>query len=151
MDAITTTEQFTTKAKEVYGDLHNFDGFKFVDMNTPIEIRCHAPAHGTFVRMPKTFLQGGHGCSKCTWETKMPVMSEEEFLTKAKEMHGERYSYGKMQYKGMDIEIEIERKGFGTFKQTPRSHLSRFGYYGKRLKAEKGPELVVEGAKVTVV
>lgn len=143
MTTITTTEAFVTKAKEVYGEKYDFTETKFVNMTTPVGIMC-AP-HGVFLRTPKIFLAGGHGCYKCELETKMPGMSKDEFLAKAGEMHGEKYKYDTMNYKGLDVEIEIERKGFGVFKQTPRSHLSRKGFYGTYVKKTVPVEMTVEG------
>ena len=61
---------------------------------------------------------GGHVC------TIQSALNKNEFFTnKAKEVHGDRYDYSKVIYKGTDIKVIITCKDHGDFTQTPHNHL----------------------------
>ena len=57
-----TTQEFTTKAKEIHGDRYNYSKVKYISWNTPVCIIC--PKHGEFWQKAGKHLLG-HGCQKC--------------------------------------------------------------------------------------
>jgi len=52
---------------------------------------------------------------------------EEEFLERAKKIHGDTYDYSNSEYVDSKINIKINCKKHGTFEQMPEKHLSGFG------------------------
>jgi len=50
-----------------------------------------------------------------------------EFIEKAKAVHGDKYGYGKIEYKGSKIKIKIICFEHGVFEQTPNKHLKGQG------------------------
>ena len=55
------------------------------------------------------------------------ILSTEEFIKRAREIHGEKYDYSKVEYKGCYEKVCIICPKHGEFWQTPRSHLSGHG------------------------
>ena len=55
------------------------------------------------------------------------IYKTEEFIEKAKIIHGDRYDYGNAVYDGYNKNIDVICKKHGTFKITPSSHLSGSG------------------------
>ena len=53
--------------------------------------------------------------------------TQEEFLTKAKKVHGSLYDYSKVKYKASKVKVTIVCKKHGIFLQEPRIHLSGKG------------------------
>ena len=62
----------------------------------------------------------GKGCSKCAGNFKY---SNEEFIKKAKEIHGNKYDYSKTLYNGMYDNINIICNKHGEFSQLPSTHI----------------------------
>ena len=116
-----TTEEFIKKAKEVHGDKYDYSKVEYVNMRTKIKIIC--PIHGEFEQAAGGHLY--HGCKKCYDEKQSS--SAEEFIKKAKEVHGDKYDYSKVEYINMRTKIKIICPIHGEFEQQPRAHLSEQG------------------------
>lgn len=54
-------------------------------------------------------------------------MTTEEFIKKAKKVHGDRYGYDKVVYIKSNIKVVIQCKDHGEFTQTPNKHLLNNG------------------------
>ena len=57
----------------------------------------------------------------------MAKLTTEEFIKKARKVHGDRYDYSKVVYNGIFDEISIICSEHGEFRQTPHSHLRGSG------------------------
>lgn len=57
----------------------------------------------------------------------MAKLTTEEFIAKAKAVHGDRYDYSKVEYVGYRIPVTIICKEHGEFPQKPVLHLSGYG------------------------
>ena len=57
----------------------------------------------------------------------MKKQSTEQFIIEAKEKHGDKYDYSKVQYENNLKEVIIICKEHGEFLQTPNGHLSNNG------------------------
>lgn len=75
--------------------------------------------HGEFLQTPHEHIRGG-GCPLCAHNVKY---STDDFIEKAKEIHGDRYDYSKVEYKGIRNKVCIICKEHGEFWQTPHAHL----------------------------
>lgn len=122
-----TTANFINECLYKFPD-KNYDYSKvdYVDANTLVTITC--PVHGDFKVKPYSFIQGHH-CPYCGVEERNRKNSStlEEFVTKAKKVHGDKYNYSKAEYKNNRTKICIICSEHGEFHQTPDSHLSGCG------------------------
>ena len=57
----------------------------------------------------------------------MAKLTTEEFIAKAKMVHGDKYDYSKVEYVGQKAKVCILCKEHGEFLQTPYDHLSGHG------------------------
>jgi len=116
-----TTEEFIAKAKEVHGDRYDYSPTRYVNSRTKVDIRCFE--HGVFKQRPGDHLSG-KGCPECGGSRKL---STEEFIARAKEVHGDRYGYSPTRYMGSKTKVSILCPEHGVFKQTPNDHLKGHG------------------------
>ena len=115
-------ENFIKKAKLVHGDKYDYSKVNYVNNRTKICIIC--PEHGEFLQTPDKHLQG-QGCNKCC--RKNSKYTKEEFIEKAREVHGDKYDYSKVIYKGNKEKVYIICPEHGEFLQTPYMHLQGQG------------------------
>jgi hypothetical protein len=119
-----SNEKFIEKARKVHGDKYDYSKVHYVDSQTKVCIIC--PIHGEFWQKPSNHLTG-RGCAKCG-KQKMGL-TKEKFITRAKELYGNRYDYSCIDnfisYKGITI-FDNEKQTF--FIQTPKNHLKGEGY-----------------------
>ena len=116
-----TTEEFISRAKLVHGDKYDYSKVNYINAKTKICIIC--PVHGEFWTLPSIHLSG-HKCPKCVGGVKL---SKEDFITKAKEIHNNKYDYSKVDYKNTITEVCIICPNHGEFWQEPAVHLSGCG------------------------
>ena len=116
-----TTEEFIKKAKEVHGDKYNYSKVEYKGRKKKVCIIC--PIHGEFWQRADLHLSGT-GCPKCSKKYKYIT---EEFIKKAKEVHGDKYDYTKTQYKGGRQKICIICPEHGEFWKLPYEHLNGKG------------------------
>lgn len=115
------TDSFIKKAKEVHGD--KFDYSKVVYKNNKTDVTIICPSHGEFSQKPNNHLSG-HGCTYCG--NNLPHTTE-EFIAKAKKVHGDTYIYAESKYKGLDHKVSIICREHGRFSQTAHHHIKGAG------------------------
>ena len=119
-----TTLEFIEDAKKVHGDKYDYSKVEYINNAKRVRIIC--PIHGEFWQTPKQHLMG-HGCSKCC---KTGIKSNtEEFIKKAKKIHGDKYDYSKVEYVNNHTKVCIICPIHGEFWQTPNSHLNGNGCF----------------------
>ena len=57
----------------------------------------------------------------------MPRLTTEEFISRARRVHGNRYDYALVEYSGAHIPVKIICREHGEFEQKPKNHLSGHG------------------------
>ena len=82
-----TTEEFIKKAKEIYGDKYDYSKVDYKGNKIKVIITC--PIHGDWEVTPNNFLRGSE-CPKCYGT---PKYTNEEFILKARKIHGDKYDY----------------------------------------------------------
>ena len=121
-----TTEEFIERAKKVHGEKYDYSKVKYINTDTKVCIIC--PEHGEFWQTPDNHLQG-RGCYICGKE-KVGILNSSnviDFIIKAKEIHGNKYDYSKVNYKNNRTKVRIMCPEHGEFQQTPAGHLSGRG------------------------
>ena len=140
-----TTEQFIIDARKVHGDKYDYSLVEYKGVFIHIVIIC--PIHVEFKQTPQTHLRGS-GCNACDNEKRLKTT--EQFINEAKKIHGDRYDYSLVDYKGAHINVEIICPLHGVFKQTPSSHLTGSGcsvcYNEKRLKTTE--QFIIDAKKI---
>lgn len=116
-----TTAEFVKKAEEVYGREYDYSKVDYVGNKTKVCIIC--PKHGEWWVTPNNFLRGSR-CPKCYGT---PKYTNEEFIEKSKDIHGDKYDYSMVEYDGLKKEVEIICRLHGSFKQKPFAHLHGYG------------------------
>lgn len=111
-----TTEQFIEEARAVHGDYYDYSKVNYVDAKTPVIITC--PVHGDFPQKPYLHLQG-HGC----WPCSKGIMTEAEFIEKARAKFGDRFDYSLVKITGNQTKVKIICPVHGVIEQTPYNHL----------------------------
>lgn len=113
-----TTERFIRKAREVHGDIYDYSKTDCVGNNkTKVCVIC--PDHGEFWVTPNNHLKGSR-CPKCYGTPKYTTI---QYIEKATKVHGGKYDYSLIQYKGNKEKIEIICPEHGIFWQHAGAHL----------------------------
>ena len=116
-----TKEEFIKKAREVHGDKYSYSKVEYVNSATKVCIIC--PEHGEFWQTPNNHLSG-NGCSKCNG---LYVPTTEEWITSAREVHGDKYDYSKVEYVNANTKVCIICPEHGEFWQRPYPHTDGSG------------------------
>lgn len=130
-----TTEQFIQKSKEVHGDRYDYSLVEYQSNKVSVIIIC--PTHGQYIQKPSRHLSG-RGCTKCGKAkiSKQYRMSNDCFLNKAREIHGNTYEYLDLSYSNNLSQIKILCNEHGEFKQVVSAHLRGSGC--PKCKSSKG-------------
>lgn len=122
----TTLEEFIAKAKEVHGDKYDYSETIYITTDTPVNIRCKKHNHIFSVRPARHLdplrLQGCPICSK-----ENIGYNTEIFITKANQVHENKYNYSLVDYKDSLTDVVIICSAHGEFKQKPVNHLRGYG------------------------
>lgn len=120
-----TTKEFIKKANEVHNYKYNYSKTVYTSNKKSVTITC--PDHGDFEQRPTDHMRSG--CKKCASQklSKQYTISTEEFIQKAKNLHGNTYDYSKVQYTSSKKKVDILCNAHGNFSQTPKAHMQGQG------------------------
>ena len=112
--------------KEVHGDKYDYRNVIYTKMINKVEIICHE--HGSFYQTPHSHLKG-QGCPECAKvsRAKKRTNTTDNFIKRAKEIHGEKYDYSKVEYLNNRTKVCIICPEHGEFWQRPNEHLNGRG------------------------
>lgn len=115
-------EEFLARAKAVHGDRYDYSKSVYKSTQTDIEIVCKE--HGAFWQNTYHHMKGS-GCPRCFFDSRSEVfLPFTTFLSRAVEVHGDRYTYSDTGYTGVNSEVEIRCKEHGVFLQRGSDHLA---------------------------
>ena len=117
--------KFKTQAIKIHGEKYNYSKSE-LDYNgafSKIIITCKK--HGDFIQTPDNHVNDKKGCYQCGLDGHSELFTRtlEEFISIAKEIHGNRYDYSLAKYKGADRRITIVCKEHGEWSQFASAHL----------------------------
>lgn len=117
-----TTDEFIKRAKKIHGDRYDYSKVEYESMNKDVCIICSE--HGEFWQKPQVHLRGSN-CPKCGLKeiSRKNTKTKENFIKQAKEIHGDRYDYSKVEYVNNKTDVCIVCQKHGEFWQTPQVHL----------------------------
>lgn len=116
-----SVDEFIAQAKGILGDRYDYSLVEYYGLRRNVKILC--PEHGAFEMTPGNHLKGRH-CPKCTGRAFVPT---DEFITKARVVHGDRYDYSQVVCQHNRQPVRILCPDHGPFEQAPRSHLMGSG------------------------
>ena len=132
-----TTEKFIEKARQVHNDKYDYSQTVYVNTRNKVTIIC--PEHGAFEQRADSHLLG-NGCPECSkvWSDehkqnlqkssrKSRGMTTEEWVEKARSVHGNKYDYSQTVYKNQRTNVKIICPKHGLFEQKADSHIRGFG------------------------
>ena len=121
-----TTEEFIKKAKDIHINKYDYSKVEYKNAKEKVCIIC--PEHGEFYQTPNSHLNG-NGCSECGKEKSIEgrLYTTIVFVKKAKEVHGDKYDYSKVDYKNNYTKVCIICPTHEEFYQTPNVHLQGSG------------------------
>ena len=118
-------DEFVEKGNIIHVNKYDYTKVNIISYKTKVCIIC--PIHGEFEQTIGNHLSG-KGCPKCGRVATIQSHKKDinHFLKKAKEIHGDKYDYTKVVYKGCREKVCIVCPKHGEFWQTPSNHY-KFG------------------------
>ena len=122
-----TKEEFIAESEKIHGGKYNYELVNYISCFEKVKIVCKL--HGEFEQSPTTHLRG-QGCWRCgiiSCSSKNRL-SNEEFVNKAKKIHGNIYDYSCVEYISNREKVSIGCLIHGDlYRQSPSNHLSGKG------------------------
>ena len=122
-----TTQSFIEDAKKIHGDKYDYSKVEYKGNKIKVCIICYE--HGEFWQTPNKHLSSKEGCPKCgdIFNGLKKRLGTQEFIKRAKQIHGNKYDYSKVEYVNVDTKVCIICPKHGEFWQTPYCHVSGNG------------------------
>lgn len=118
-----TTESLIEKIKEIHKDKYDTSLCQVGrNVDTNVTLICHKEAHGLFEKTPYQLINRKHGCPLCS---KRPRIDTAYFKILAKQVHGDRYNYDKVEYVNQKTNIIITCRIHGDFNCSPPNHINK--------------------------
>lgn len=143
------TKYVIDRFQKIYGDLYDYSKFTYTKSTNKSIIICKK--HGEFNKDYTHHYHLKQGCPKCGFSNSKlsRVLSNEEFIIRAKLIHGDLYDYSDTIYFKYNKKLNIFCNRHGIFSQSPNSHLRGEGCPEcKNSKGEKAIELYLRKNKI---
>jgi hypothetical protein len=116
-----TKDEFIAEAIIAHGEKYDYSDVNYVNGREKVNIIC--PEHGLFLQSPDKHLSG-QGCRVCQGYVSL---TQDSFLERTKNIHGDKYNYVKTIIKSNKDKVEIICNEHGSFFQLPSNHLNGQG------------------------
>lgn len=148
-----TTEEFIQQAKDIHGNKYDYSDTIYETKSKKVKIYCPI-CKDYFYQLPSNHLKG-QGCPRCGKEKlkKSMTYTVKDFITLAKQIHGNKYNYDEVKNVKYRDKIKIYCNTCKKyFYQDPSLHLKKHGCpicgnKNKSIKQAKGIELFIQQAK----
>jgi Zn finger protein HypA/HybF involved in hydrogenase expression len=118
-----THDDFIARALAIHGGKYDYTDAVYTSMRDPVRLRC-TRCDTTFSQTAQNHLRGAGGCTTCGTTS----LSTEEFVSRAKKVHGTDYDYSKVKYRLSRTPVAITCLTCDTeFSQSPNDHLNGCG------------------------
>ena len=143
-----TTEEFIEEAIKIHGVKYDYLKVLYSKSAEKITITCKV--HGDFKQTPNKHLQG-QGCKQCSYIKNgcLNRLSTEQFIEKAKKVHGNLYDYSQVKYVNNSTKVTINCPIHGEFEQSASSHMKGVGcktcgYIKSSISGRVGKEFILK-------
>lgn len=110
---------FIRRATKKFGDRYDYSKVEYIDSNTPVDIIDKENGNEVFSIKPSSFLSSANGRPG----SGRVSVTTEEFIERARKLHGNKYDYSKVVYKNGHEKVCIICPIHGEFWQEPHNHL----------------------------
>ncbi len=117
-----STNEFIEMAMKIHGDLYDYSDVIYEKSSKKVKIICKI--HGRFEQSPNGHLSG-NGCRDCA--NALLALTNNEFITKCKIIHGDIYDYTLTKYESCRKNVDIICLKHGKFTQKAGTHLEGKG------------------------
>ena len=119
-------DEFLDRCNTIHDSFYDYSKVIYETHRHKIIIGC--PIHGDFLQSAGTHMRGAD-CPKCAIESirMSRRLNTDDFINKAKEIHGDTYDYSRVDYVDARTRVYIGCKTHGYFQQTPAAHKSGHG------------------------
>ena len=116
-----TKDDFISESSKIHNNKYDYSLINYINLGTKVNIICKD--HGEFMQTPGNHLRG-QGCRKCGKERSglAKQKSTEDFITEAREIHGDMYDYSKSSYTGAFKKVIIGCGTHGYFSIPASNH-----------------------------
>jgi hypothetical protein len=112
---VISQNEFLKRCKKAFGNKYDFSITEYTKMKEKVKVIC--PVHGEFEQYALA-LYRGVGCPRCT-----KTSNTEDFVIKSKKIHGNKYTYSKVNFISAKKHVIVTCPIHGDFKVTPNNHL----------------------------
>lgn len=142
-----TTKEFIEQAVKVHGTKFDYKLVEYINNQTNVKVICSK--HGIFNTIPRNHIHLKSGCPKCYGHEKKTT---EQFIKDAQRVHGDKYDYSLVDYRGDSKKVIIVCCEHGKFEQNASNHLQGSGCPSCRLEQRRylhnlGTEEFIKRAK----
>lgn len=102
-----TKKEFILKAREIHGDKYGYSCIPKAIARVGNTVKIVCPKHGRFSQVASSHLRG-RGCIKCYHSSRAKDLTKKEFISKAREVHGDKYDYSLVQSYLPKLEDKVE-------------------------------------------
>lgn len=116
------TEKIISMFRDVHGNKYDYSIVDYVGYDVKVKIICNK--HGIFEQTPHSHLNG-RGCPQCGKDSakQKTALGLDEFVRRARQVHGDKYDYSKVEYINKSTKVCIICPIHGEFWQTPDNHV----------------------------
>ena len=132
-----TQERLIEQATLIHNGAYDYSKVVYTDRAMPVTIICKR--HGEFKMRLWSHVYGPDKCPLCGSGKKRTT---EDFITLAREVHGDRYDYSQSVYTKAKTKVTIICRDHGAFEQTPDSHCLTTRQGCPKCKASSGERAV---------
>jgi uncharacterized protein with PIN domain len=117
---VRNTKSFIAKAKSLFGDRFDYNNTEYVNDDTRLNFTCST--HGKIQIYPIQHINAG--CPSCNLDERRAELKrwEGRFIRNAKQIHGNKYDYSKVNYINLERAITIFCLEHDSFELSPRKH-----------------------------
>lgn len=114
---------FIKKSKNLHGDgTYSYSDIEYVNNRIPVKIYC--TKHGGYFKQAPQDHVAGHGCSVCAGNSRSNTIN---FINKAIVIHGDAYTYDKVEYVSSNKKVTVTCTLHGDWKVKPNDILNGYG------------------------
>lgn len=126
MGKYVSAEEALQKIVDVHGDTYDLSKFVYTGAKNKVVVICRK--HGEF-KQRYADLKSGAGCNLCGIDRQREKLSRpfEDFEKRAKETHGDKYTYIKDGYVNLKSKVKIICPTHGEFLQVAGKHIEKSG------------------------
>lgn len=118
-----SNDEWIANSKKIHGDKYDYSLTDYQGRDNLVTMIC--PIHDKFTLLAKNAYRG---CPDCNMENRPSTkLTTDEFIERARKVHGDKYDYSEVDYDGTFKEVKIICPTHGDFEQKPNTHLKGHG------------------------